>query len=96
MVTLVAKDNLAAADELREKFHLSPELQDGTVTFCVPQGDKFLPKLIENFQSPLVSIGVNRPTLEDVFLKLTGRAIREEEGQESMWAGHARRMRRGR
>jgi ABC-2 type transport system ATP-binding protein len=96
MVTLVAKDNLAAADELRQKFHLSPELQDGIVTFCVPQGDKFLPKLIENFQSPLVSIGVNRPTLEDVFLKLTGRAIREEEGPESMWAGHARRMRRGR
>src|SRR5439155_988127 len=32
------------------------------------------------------TIGLNRPTLDDVFLKLTGRAIREEEasGQEFM------------
>ena len=32
-----------------------------------------------NFQTQLVSIGLHRPTLDDVFLKLTGRAIREEE-----------------
>ena len=31
------------------------------------------------FRQRLLSIGVRRPTLDDVFLKLTGRAIRDQE-----------------
>jgi ABC-2 type transport system ATP-binding protein len=34
---------------------------------------------VGSFQSPLLSIGVRRPTLDDVFIKLTGRNIRDEE-----------------
>ncbi len=79
VVTLKAVDNQVAARELKEKFSLSPNIQDGTISFSIPQGEKFLPRLMENFQSHLVSIGIHRPTLDDVFLKLTGRAIREEE-----------------
>ncbi len=80
VVTLKAADSQTAARELKEKFNLASSIQDGTITFSVPQGEKFLPQLMENFQSHLVSIGIHRPTLEDVFLKLTGRAIRDEEG----------------
>ncbi|MBI4181053.1 MAG: ATP-binding cassette domain-containing protein [Chloroflexi bacterium] len=79
MVTLKAEDNNSAALELKEKYGLSPAIQNGTITFSVPQGEKFLPKLMDNFQSHLLSISVRRPTLDDVFLKLTGRAIRDEE-----------------
>jgi ABC-2 type transport system ATP-binding protein len=79
VVTLVAQDNVKAAAELKEKFAVSPIVQDGTITFSVPQGEKFLPKLMDGFTSRLVSIGIRRPTLEDVFLKLTGRAIRDED-----------------
>ncbi|MDO8569020.1 MAG: ATP-binding cassette domain-containing protein [Dehalococcoidales bacterium] len=79
VVTLKAGDNDAAALELKEKFGVTPAIQNGTITFSTPQGEKFLPRLIGTFQSPLLSIGVRRPTLDDVFLKLTGRAIREEE-----------------
>jgi ABC-2 type transport system ATP-binding protein len=79
VVTLKARDNNAAALELKEKYNLSPIIQNGMITFSTPQGEKFLPKLMGSFQSPLLSIGVRRPTLDDVFLKLTGRAIREEE-----------------
>lgn len=78
VVTLKAQDNVVAARELQQKFGVSPEVKDGLITFSVPQGEKFLPRLVGNFQSPLVSLGVRRPTLDDVFLKLTGRAIREE------------------
>ncbi|MDP2931864.1 MAG: ATP-binding cassette domain-containing protein [Chloroflexota bacterium] len=78
VITLKAQDNNAAVLELKEKYSLSPVIENGTITFSVPQGEKFLPKMMGNFQSPLVSISLRRPTLDDVFLKLTGRAIREE------------------
>ncbi|MFC2068687.1 ATP-binding cassette domain-containing protein [Chloroflexota bacterium] len=80
VVTLTAEDNDAAVIELKEKYQLSPVIQNGTIILSIPHGEKFLPKLVGNFRSPLLSIGVHRPTLEDVFLNLTGRAIREEEG----------------
>ena len=49
------------------------------VTFCVPQGERFLPDFVRGFNSRLLSIGVHRPTLDDVFLKLTGHVIRDQE-----------------
>lgn len=79
VVTIMAEDNQAAARELKEKFNLSPEIQDGHITFSIPHGEMFLPRLMQNFQSPLTSIGIHRPTLDDVFLKLTGRVIRDAE-----------------
>jgi ABC-2 type transport system ATP-binding protein len=79
VVMLKAEDNDAAALELKERYGLSSVVQNGTITFSVPQGDKFLVKLMDNFQNRLTSISIRRPTLDDVFLKLTGRAIRDEE-----------------
>jgi len=79
LVTLKAEDNGAAVLELKERYNLSPEIQNGVVSFCVPQGEKFLPDFVRGFRSRLLSISVRRPTLDDVFLRLTGRAIREQE-----------------
>jgi len=48
-------------------------------------GDQLIPRLLGVLQNglepPLIvhSISLRRPSLEDVFIKLTGRAIREEE-----------------
>jgi ABC-2 type transport system ATP-binding protein len=79
VVTLTAEDSRAAARELTEKFNVSPEIQNGHIRFSIPHGEQFLPRLMQNFQSSLTSIGIHRPTLDDVFLKLTGRAIRDAE-----------------
>ena len=79
LVTLKAEDNDAVASELREKYNLSPIIEQDAITFSVSQGDKFLVKLMGSFQNRLTSISIRRPTLDDVFLKLTGRAIRDEE-----------------
>ena len=57
---------------------LSPELENGAISFSVPQGEAFLPELVRDFPERLLSVGVRRPTLDDVFLSLTGRAIRDE------------------
>jgi ABC-2 type transport system ATP-binding protein len=55
VVTLKAKDNNIALSELKEKFGISPTFENGTITFGIPQGEKFLAKLVGNFQSPLLS-----------------------------------------
>lgn len=82
VVTLLAEDNQSAMNELKEKFALSPEIRDGHLIFSVPHGELFLPKLTQGFQTKLISIGIHRPTLDDVFLKMTGRAIRDTEAGE--------------
>ncbi len=93
IVTLEAGDNEAAADELRRKFQITPEIENGKVVFSVAQGERFLPQLCSTFETPLRSVAVHRPTLDDVFLKLTGRAIRDAEAgvTERMRAIHGHR-----
>jgi ABC-2 type transport system ATP-binding protein len=57
-----------------------------TVRFRVPEGDAALPALLHRLGAesvPLASIGVQRPTLDDVFLSLTGRALRDPETDSS-------------
>jgi ABC-2 type transport system ATP-binding protein len=78
LVTLKAEDNQAAARELQEKYGIQPGLENETVYFTVSQGEKFIARLLNGFDNRLTSISIRRPTLDDVFLKLTGRAIRDE------------------
>ena len=79
VVSLEAENNEDAVRELKQKYNLSPELQNGAITFSIPNGDTFLPEFIRGFSVRLLSISVRRPTLDDVFLKLTGHAIRDQE-----------------
>jgi len=64
---------------------------EGQVIIETAKGDQFIPRMINIFADggdPLEvhSVNLRRPTLEDVFIKLTGRAIREEEasGKDQM------------
>ena len=83
LVMIRAADNEAAAKELGESWSLESETQDDIVKFSVPKGEEFLPEFVRNFKGELLSINVRRPTLDDVFLSLTGRDIRDEEVDES-------------
>ncbi|EHK88915.1 multidrug ABC transporter ATPase [Saccharomonospora azurea SZMC 14600] len=54
----------------------------GLVRFRVPRGDVVLPELLRAFDSrglPMTSMQVQRPTLDDVFLTMTGRSLREAQ-----------------
>jgi ABC-2 type transport system ATP-binding protein len=78
LVTLTPTDTERAARELRERYALDPVVADGTVSFHVPAGEAFLPEFVRTFGQPLEAIGLRRPTLDDVFLHLTGHEIRDE------------------
>jgi len=65
---------LAGAQEL--------SVADGEVRFRVPRGDVALPELLRALDAKniaMLSVQVHRPTLDDVFLTLTGRSLREAE-----------------
>ncbi|MDO9334434.1 MAG: ATP-binding cassette domain-containing protein [Dehalococcoidales bacterium] len=79
MVSIQANNQEQALKELKESFQLAPIIQNGMITFSVKHSDTFLPEFMRSFRSGLHSISVHRPTLDDVFLKLTGRAIRDQE-----------------
>jgi ABC-2 type transport system ATP-binding protein len=59
---------------------------DNTVRFRVPRGDTALPELLRAFDTkgiPMTAIQVQRPSLDDVFLTMTGRTLRDaEEGND--------------
>jgi len=55
---------------------------DNTVRFRVPRGDTALPELLRALDSKgitMTSIQVQRPSLDDVFLTMTGRSLRDAE-----------------
>ena len=65
---------LAGAQEL--------SVDGGEVRFRVPRGDVALPELLRALDAKtitMLSVQVHRPTLDDVFLTLTGRSLREAE-----------------
>ncbi|MDI6895162.1 MAG: ATP-binding cassette domain-containing protein [Bacillota bacterium] len=65
---------------------------DGTFQLVVREGERATPVLLDFLSSRGVrvdSVALKRPTLDDVFLRYTGRQLREEEGA----AGYHRMMR---
>jgi ABC-2 type transport system ATP-binding protein len=79
VISVKTEDNEEAVRLLEGQYKLKPGIENGIISFTVPHGEEFLPKFVSGFPLRLLSIGLRRPTLEDVFLKLTGRNIREQE-----------------
>ena len=74
----------AEAAEIAGRLEGAHELSvaDGTIRFRVPRGDVAMPELLRAFDTrsiAMLSVQVHRPTLDDVFLTLTGRSLREAE-----------------
>lgn len=97
IVTLEVTDTEAASRELAERYHLTPQVESGLIQFEVEEGSRFIPDFVRSFSQDIRAISLRRPTLDDVFLKLTGRAIREEEGGvKDTIRAHVRAWSRGR
>jgi ABC-2 type transport system ATP-binding protein len=79
LITIGVEDTAAASSEIRSRYGFDASVRDGTVRFHVPQGDRFLPEFVRSFPLSLQSISLERPTLDDVFITLTGHEIRDSE-----------------
>ena len=97
VVRLRTADNPAAANWLRATEGLSPTLEDGLLRVEVTAAAEFVPSLLTRIPVTVQSLDIAKPTLNDVFLRLTGRAIREEsaDSKENLRAALRRRGGRG-
>jgi len=72
-------DDEAAIAALADRFGLEATMSEGAVTFRVPSGEEFVPRLFAELGVPIRSVSVSRPTLDDVFMSYTGTSIRDAE-----------------
>ncbi len=93
VIAIKTEDNEEAVRLLVEEYKFEPSVENGVVSFTVPHGEEFLPGFVSGFPLRLLSIGLRRPTLEDVFLELTGHAIREQEADPMPRTRRMMRMR---
>jgi len=97
IVTVQTEDNERAAREIRERYGLEPQRDDTRLRLEVEAGAEFIPRLVRDLGVAVRSVDLHRPTLDDVFLKLTGRAIREAEADPlALMRLHGRLWRGGR
>ncbi len=78
VVTIATREPAAAVDQIRRAFELEPIVDRDRVRIEVADGAAFVPRLVRELTVPLAAVTLSRPTLDDVFLKLTGKAIRDE------------------
>jgi ABC-2 type transport system ATP-binding protein len=84
IVVVSTGDNARAGEEMASTLGVTP-VQDGeTLRVEVQDGAQFVPRLITALSMPVKTVTVRRPSLDDVFLKLTGRAIRDDEAEGRM------------
>ena len=72
-------DDEAAIEAIEARFGLEAKVAEGAVTFAVPDGEEFVPRLFAELGVPIRSVSVSRPTLDDVFMSYTGTTIRDAE-----------------
>jgi ABC-2 type transport system ATP-binding protein len=85
-VTIQTDDNDATIEALRERFDVEGKVSEGAVSFGVPAGEQFVPRLFAEFNPtlhpdlpPILGVSVSRPSLDDVFMSFTGSTIRDAE-----------------
>jgi ABC-2 type transport system ATP-binding protein len=95
-VSLTTGDDVAAEAEVAARYAVTTSRDKSGVHFEVKDGAEFVPGLVRELSVRVLSVTVHPPTLDDVFLKLTGREIRDAEASNrEKLKGRLQRMGRG-
>lgn len=68
-----------AREEIESKYKVEVQEYKGYLTFEYENGEEFIPEFVNHFKENIKSITMQKPTLDEVFLNLTGRELRDEE-----------------
>lgn len=93
IITIGSPDPAKVIGALGGMPEIRPEQHGDAVTVRLPDADREVHRIVLRLAEqgvPMTSIGIHKPTLEDVFLAYTGRTIREEEidARENMRLHH--------
>ena len=75
VVVFETSDPESLAANVAKRFELAPTVQDGRVRVEIANGHRFITEAVEAFPGAIESVGLHKPTLEDVFVRETGAAI---------------------
>jgi ABC-2 type transport system ATP-binding protein len=84
VITLTSSDVSALRGVLAEKLAIIPEIVDETLRIERPRAHEFIPQLVEAAPGLIESVSVGKPTLEDVFIHVTGRRFRDDAGIQAL------------
>jgi len=82
VIYLKASNNEIAKTEIKKLFGIDALEKDGELFITTEKGEACIPELIRGLKDLVLSVRLQKPTLNDVFLKLTGKEIRQEEATE--------------
>ena len=75
MVVLESADSEALSRGIAQRFGLRATAVDGHVRVEIANGHRFIAEVVEAFPGAVNSVGLHKPTLEDVFVQQTGASI---------------------
>jgi ABC-2 type transport system ATP-binding protein len=79
VVTVESERPDEVAQVLKQRLSLESTIVDGKVRVEARQGHTLIPRIVECFESGrLVAVNLRKPTLADVFLKITGHSLGED------------------
>jgi ABC-2 type transport system ATP-binding protein len=84
VLSLATRQPQRVAAIINDKFQLATETVNGAVRLERQRGHEFVPQLIESLPGLIDSVWVGKPTLEDVFIRVTGRYFRDDAPPEDV------------
>jgi len=86
IITIKSSDMNSLKKELAKMSGFNLREEADSLCLEVNDGESFLPQLMREITTVIDTVELRKPTLDDVFLRMTGRSIREEEasGKEKM------------
>jgi ABC-2 type transport system ATP-binding protein len=81
VVVIEAEAPAELRDKMRAKFGLEAQIVDGTLRVERARGHELVRDVVEAFPGEIRSVTFGRPTLEDVFVHVTGRRFWEANGR---------------
>ena len=75
VVVLETADVADLARRIETRFGLQPSVVDGVLRVEIANGHRFITEVVEAFPGAIDSVGLHKPTLEDVFIRETGALI---------------------
>jgi ABC-2 type transport system ATP-binding protein len=75
VVVLRTADTALLAAKIEQRFGVRPVARDGEVRVEIANGHRFIAEVVEAFPGAIESVGLHKPTLEDVFVDQTGASI---------------------
>jgi ABC-2 type transport system ATP-binding protein len=79
IVSLGSADHDGVAAAVEQQLGVKPQVLDGQVRFEHDQGPEIVAQLMRSLPASVESVSVSRPSLEDVFIRLTGHSFGDSQ-----------------